>query len=494
MNFLIDKIKRYKFEFISFLITFFVSSIFIYFGGVKHSTDDSFILFRYIDNIISGNGFVYNIGEKILGATTPLFTLSGVLFKLVFGFLDIPTVVLLENVIFLSLSSIFFYKVCQYFFSKNVALVAVFVFAFNLSKIIPEGMETGLFILTLFAFIHYLLIGKNYISAVFLSFVLLTRPDAALIAVLAFIYWWKNYGFEKTIRYTFTSILVALPWLVFSTIYFDSFVPQSLMTKLHLSDMVNIPKVHAFKTQLASMSRTYVGKIFDPENLILQSIFNLTPFILLVYIGIKNKMNYKNWIVFAIPTLYFVVYSISNPVMWPWYISQMEPLWILLSFIGLSVIYEKIKGHYLKIFVTILILMGPFYFWTSGVFAQGPGSELYNMEVADHIKERMVPGDSVGINNIGVLGFYLKGVKIVDFFGLVNDYATSFYPVEGECVDMSRMYNIPPKIILFTVPDWVVVSGEELDPCFVKGDWFKKTYKKEDFTLDFGATIWRKIK
>ena len=36
--------------------------------------DDSFITYRYARNILAGNGFVYNPGEKVLGTTTPLYT------------------------------------------------------------------------------------------------------------------------------------------------------------------------------------------------------------------------------------------------------------------------------------------------------------------------------------------------------------------------------------------------------------------------------------
>src|SRR3954464_1309483 len=36
--------------------------------------DDAFITFRYSRNIVEGQGFVYNPGSRVLGTTTPLFT------------------------------------------------------------------------------------------------------------------------------------------------------------------------------------------------------------------------------------------------------------------------------------------------------------------------------------------------------------------------------------------------------------------------------------
>lgn len=37
--------------------------------------EDAYITFRYARNLANGNGFVYNVSERIYGTTTPLFTL-----------------------------------------------------------------------------------------------------------------------------------------------------------------------------------------------------------------------------------------------------------------------------------------------------------------------------------------------------------------------------------------------------------------------------------
>ncbi|NUP90266.1 MAG: hypothetical protein HUU25_10650, partial [Candidatus Sumerlaeia bacterium] len=37
--------------------------------------DDAYITFRYAENLLAGLGFVYNAGERVLGTTTPLYTL-----------------------------------------------------------------------------------------------------------------------------------------------------------------------------------------------------------------------------------------------------------------------------------------------------------------------------------------------------------------------------------------------------------------------------------
>src|SRR5687767_5576141 len=50
---------------------------------IPHSYDDAFITFRYARNFAMGNGFVYNLGERFIGTTAPLY-------GLILGLLAIP--------------------------------------------------------------------------------------------------------------------------------------------------------------------------------------------------------------------------------------------------------------------------------------------------------------------------------------------------------------------------------------------------------------------
>src|SRR5436853_4638991 len=52
--------------------------------------DDAFITFRYSRNILEGQGFVYNPGTRVLGTTTPLFTLIMAVVGGVLGGQDFP--------------------------------------------------------------------------------------------------------------------------------------------------------------------------------------------------------------------------------------------------------------------------------------------------------------------------------------------------------------------------------------------------------------------
>ena len=52
--------------------------------------EDALITFRYAANLAAGDGFAYNVGERVLGTTTPLFTLLLATCGFLFGTGSIP--------------------------------------------------------------------------------------------------------------------------------------------------------------------------------------------------------------------------------------------------------------------------------------------------------------------------------------------------------------------------------------------------------------------
>ncbi len=467
--------NKYNLETAVFLSTLFCSFVLFNFTSLRYPNDDQFILYRYIDNLVLGNGFVYNLNEHVLGATTPLFTIIAAFFKYIFFSIPTPAVVAYLNIIFLSIASVFFFKVSRFFLSKGFSILALFVFILNLSRTIPEGMETPLYILTLFVFLYFLLNKRNLGASVFLSLTLLVRPDAGLIALITGVYWVQTLGIKNAIKYTLVTFFVALPWIIFSIVYFGTFVPQSLLTKLHSKDMVYQSDIQAMKVQLSHMSKIYWGKIVDPDNIPVQVAVNLIPFLILVYIGIKEKIKKDNWFIFAIPILYFISFSASNPIMFPWYLSEMEPFWILISSIGVSFVYNKIPNRYLSLIFLVIFMVGPVNYWVQTTLTKNSGTKITLFELGIYVKNNMSPGDTVGLSNIGIVG-YITHAYIVDFIGLVNNYSVKYYPIEGDCVDKAQLYTISPELIKYTKPKWLIASDGEMEPCFREGDWLKENY------------------
>ena len=70
----------------------------------ERMVDDAYITFRYARNLVEGAGFVYNPGERVLGTTTPLYTLLMAGLPLVTGSRDSPALALAVNALFGALS------------------------------------------------------------------------------------------------------------------------------------------------------------------------------------------------------------------------------------------------------------------------------------------------------------------------------------------------------------------------------------------------------
>jgi hypothetical protein len=467
--------KRNKLESIVSILTLLIAGVGYALTGIRYPNDDQFILYRYIDHIAHGAGFTWNYGEKVLGATTPLFTLVAAGAKLVLQSVPTPTVVAGVNVVLLALAAFFFARVTRHFLSETWTWVVCAVFAFDLSKAIPEGMETPLFLLTAFGFLDALFRKRWIRSSVFLALCVLTRPDAALIAVLAAIYWWQKENLKTAIKLSVISFAVALPWLAFAQWYFGSFVPQSLITKTHGHAIYTIPRLQAFKVQLASISRILWGNIYDPENLALQSVFNLFPVLALVVVGMKKFLSKDTWILFAIPLLYFVSFSLSNPLMFPWYASQMEPFWILMAGLGAAMIGERIKDQFWKLAFILLLVIGPAWFYLGELTTNETTSKASLFAVSEFLNENALPQDTIGLSNIGIVGWVVDR-ETIDFIGLVRNDSVKYYPIKDECPPSGSLYTIPPKLIEDSHPTWLVAGEGEMQSCFLRSDWFGQHY------------------
>ncbi|MEY4602128.1 MAG: hypothetical protein RL292_69 [Candidatus Parcubacteria bacterium] len=489
----------HKIEISIFFIAVVFSFASFYFNTVKFQNDDQFTIYRYIENIAGGKGFVFNEGERVLGSTTPLFTLLGVLLKLLFPFVSTQLLIALLNTVLISLSAVMFFRLSTVVsLPRWFSLVGVGIFILHMSKTASAGMESPLYILCVLLFLIYIFSGKYALSAVFLGGAVLTRPDALLIVVLAGILWLRTSGIKKTVSYSAVLSAVVFPWIIFATVYFGSPLPQSMVTKSHVADIVYQPRTQAFKVQLSEMSRLYWGKIIDPENIPIQVGLNLLPFLFFTGVGFWYFRK-KYWLLFGIPCMYLISFSYSNPVMYPWYISQLTPLWLLCSLLGVYKIFEYILSRanmnykpWVYVGGVVILLAGPLFGYAELVMPRGEGSKITLYKMALYVKEHKQSGDVVGLSNIGIVSYTLLDTYIYDFIGLTRKDTLQYYPIKDECL-VKNQYVIPPQMIRDVQPDWIIAGEAEWVPCFVQGEWFLSRYKAV-YNAGTTAHVWQKIK
>jgi len=188
------------------------------------------IVLRYARNLVDGEGFVFNAGERILGVTTPLHTLISTIF-VALGEDRAPAVQNIVGVIFLVLEAWLAARLVKRTHSALLGFLVGLLLLTNLNfNYLYFGMETHLFAF-LILLSHYLFMErKELLNGIVLGLAFLTRYDAALLSLLiglAYLFERKKFPLKLTSGF----FLTTSPWLLFSLVYFHSILPQSLGAK-----------------------------------------------------------------------------------------------------------------------------------------------------------------------------------------------------------------------------------------------------------------------
>jgi Gpi18-like mannosyltransferase len=151
--------------------------------------DDAFITFRYARNLVQGVGLVYNVGERVLGTTTPVYALWMAALSLITRSDNYPLLALVTNALADGVSTYLLYHLGRRLGnSPLVGWAAALLWAVSPMSVsfAIGGMETSVFILLMLATFTAHLERRLVTSACLAALSFLTRPDAALIVVLVF--------------------------------------------------------------------------------------------------------------------------------------------------------------------------------------------------------------------------------------------------------------------------------------------------------------------
>jgi hypothetical protein len=194
--------------------------------------DDAWITFRYAANIAHGHGYVYNIGEKVQGTSTPLYTLYLALAGRLLGAGAIPAVSFVSGGVFF-VSAIVLLAV---WLTTARSPIAGFICAVGLIlterfvMIMTSGMETALYCLLIVATFWALTADRRVMAVLFASLAALTRLDglALLFIVFATISLTTR---RLPLREAAIPIVILGSWGVFCVVYFGQMLPESFMAK-----------------------------------------------------------------------------------------------------------------------------------------------------------------------------------------------------------------------------------------------------------------------
>ena len=459
--------------------------------------DDAFITFRYARNIVHGVGFVYNAGERVLGTTTPLYTLWMAALSLVTHTENYPILALVTNALADAISTYLLYHLGKRLSnSPLVGLGAALLWAIAPMSVTFAigGMETSVFILLMLATFTAHLERRPYLTAVLAALSFLTRPDGVLIVALVFLQVLleniksqisnlkskppKSPGSPLKFgiwRLIFVFLLAIAPWTIFATAYFGSPIPQSVSAK-------SFGYLLSPEAGLGRLIQHFSVPFFESDVFDLGSLVRLVIYLTLYLAATLAafRRDSRSLPLLAYPVLYAAAFAVGNPLIFRWYLAPPLPaymLGILLGVYQLSNLKSQLpnfKGRianlHLRFEIGYLIFGAviAFYSFTSlrawtlhpehGPDRPAPKmayiqlEQLYHQVAAD-LKSQVSPNTVIAAGDIGALG-YDTGTHILDTLGLISPQTLRYYPLDPKLYVIN--YAMSPQLINDQKPDWLV--------------------------------------
>ncbi|MCJ7622942.1 MAG: hypothetical protein MUO76_05535 [Anaerolineaceae bacterium] len=465
--------------------------------------DDSYITFRYARNLLSGEGFVYNPGERVLGTTTPLFTLLMVGLGSVSGGVEapFPWLALGLNALADAVTCLMLWQLGRRLKAEWAGVAAGIIWAvapYSVTFAIG-GLETSVYVLlltgTTLAYINH----KQKWTAFCAALALLTRPDALILLGPLALDWFVR-SIRSKERVTPGAIIIfllpTLSWGIFATLYFGSPIPHSVQAKIAA---YYLPPTAGFIRLLQHYAtplhqHNYLGSIGIGIGLV------LFPFLFLV--GARRAWQAEtrilSWLLY--PWLYFAVFSISNPLIFRWYLTPPLPAYFLFILLGADQLLGRAfcSGFAGKaapwrqwipaVLLCMLPLISILTAWElhpdHGPNRAAPQMAWFKLEqlyqqVAEMISPELDSDTVLAAGDVGALG-YFTGVQILDTVGLNSPQTLQYYPLDKRYYVSN--YAIPTKLILDEKPDWLVILEIYGRLTLLQDERFNEEY-----------TLWRKL-
>lgn len=198
--------------------------------------DDSFIFFRYAENLAAGHGLSWNIGgSPVEGFSSPLWVLLLAAARAL-GFDTVATAKALG--IGMGLGAMLAGGLVAFSIGRNKVAAAVGAAALLLLKPLqywaPSGMETGLYAFLLVLAVLTLTRGPSWLGGLALGLVGIARPEGPAVVVVALAILWRlepGRGRRPFSTTAAISLGIVAAYSAFRGVYFGDFLPNTYYAK-----------------------------------------------------------------------------------------------------------------------------------------------------------------------------------------------------------------------------------------------------------------------
>ena len=414
-----------------------------------HELDDGLIYARYIQNLISGNGFVYNPGEYVNGLTSPLFAYLSVIPSWLAGDARLGT--LLVSVLAAMGTVLVCYQLLGLLVRDRwIAALVALLAAGNGMTYINLGMEASLFTLAVGLCLYLYFSNRFWLLGLCIGLAILTRPEAVfLVPAMALNTLLYRRAWPGWHCYILPTLLVASQ-LLFNSLYYDALLPSSGLAKIsqgamghwgNNSFLFSLPGLFLDGFGLSGQMDWWQLPLV-PAGLIVVSLFSLL---------VPRARQYL-LVSVAFLLLYTAFFTVLNiPPQW-WYGAIYFTLFSTWVILGIHWLCGQCGTAWQR---GIFRLSLPGLLAGLLVWQQGINLVLHGNTVREDYKQfglwiaANTPADaSVAVAEIGTIGWYAER-RIIDILGLVTPGNADFVAA-GDYHSWLTLH--PPDYILASEP------------------------------------------
>ena len=455
-------------------------SAYVHLTGPVLPFDDAFITYRYVKNLLAGQGLVYNLDHRVMGFSSPLHLLLLALLKIVFSSVELPVLAVRFNMLPHALTGVAVYLLLKRFTANRwfalaggtLILVERHLLAWSLG-----GMESFIFAgLMLFGLLAAL-DKKPLRLGVLTALACLTRPEGVLLLPISLIMLFPfRSGLLKLVKVGASFALTILPWILFAWLYYGNPVPLSVLAKA--KPLYPLPPLTSLGQLTWRFQEWFLPGLPWLNTLhLLLLVFGLILVSLIGAIVHRNCRQAGGWLAAVLFLEFAAIYGRGNPMLFDWYLPVIFVCGAIAIMTGLSAWGYLLGNALARITPPALARVCPIVFFAATLAWLVPGTVKGYAE--DDTPASMVSGDPsrlriegyrqaakalspycsdatrIAAPEIGSFGYYCKGY-ILDACGLVSPEALEFLPVPDDQRLNYLVGAISTDFVRETKPDYVV--------------------------------------
>jgi hypothetical protein len=415
--------------------------------------DDAFITFRFVENLVSGQGFVYNIGHRVQGITTPLWGFLLALPSLNGWPLESAARWLAIGFDLLTATLLFHHLRARGLLLAGMLILFLFGLDLYLAKTAVGGMESSLFLLLTVGSALAVLSGQLHVAAVLAALSVFVRPEGLIFALCLLAYArLKTEDFRWSAVWMGAAIIALGAYWQYS--YYGDWIPQSVRGKMAL------PANHTDIFELA------LFPLRDP----LQCLLTIATVYFLPSAWRRSEF-VKIYSIWSLTLL--LTWLVSGAHLWSWYV---VPVWfwkVVVVGTGLGIVASRVaktrqsEVALLRLLPTLALTLTAATIVVWSAFALFFGRDRLEAHVYSKIRDWAAGQDfsnqrAYGMD-FGAFGYY-TGMTILDEPGLVWPPA------------ITRYHSRLDSILIHEKPNYAFVTATQDNIAVMRAEPFVTTY------------------